>query len=296
MEIRKTSIQQYLQSQPHWLLRWEQNNPSALERLPGGISATKGRTFIQQLFSHRLSILWSNLVSQKNTSSAKRKASKLEEDDSTNKNCSSCSRTMELVYRCPGGCEVEHEVLAFTACLIVQSNKKRQVTAISKGTNTEEVSDKEPLGDEGDLIKDSETIKPDIPRSPSVSPTPSSTTGRQNEDTSSQLTVTELSQTQRQIIDLTEHDPDSGDDDLLEDNPLTESFEFGSAFEKVAEFEKYLDDPNPWDPDFAVKLFPCQIIGFRWMCSRHSKGGGLVADKVGLGKVHKPRALESSNC
>ena len=65
------------------------------------------------------------------------------------------------------------------------------------------------------------------------------------------------------IIDLTEHDPDSGDDDLLEDNPRTESFEFGSAFEKVAEFEKYLDGPNPWDPDFAVKLFLCQIISFR---------------------------------
>lgn len=287
MEIKKTSIQQYLQSQPHWLLRWEQNNPSALEQQPGIIPATKGRTFIQQIFSHRLSILWSNLVSYRNTGSTKRKASKLEEDDSMNKNCSSCSRTMELVYRCPEGCKVEHEVLAFTACLIVQSNKKLRVTTVSKGTNTEEVSDKEPLNDEGD--KDSETITPDIPRSPSVSSPPSSTTGRQNEDTSPQPTVIESSRSLREIVDLTEHDPDSGDDDPLEDNPLTESFEFGSAFEKVAEFEKYLDGPNPWDPDFAVKLFPCQIIGFRWMCSRHSKGGGLVADKVGLGKVYKPQ-------
>jgi SNF2 family DNA or RNA helicase len=64
-----------------------------------------------------------------------------------------------------------------------------------------------------------------------------------------------------------------------------DKFFFGSVFEKVEEFDQHLDDPNPWHPHLARPLFPAQIIGFRWMASRHAKGGGLIGDKVGCGKV-----------
>ena len=70
--------------------------------------------------------------------------------------------------------------------------------------------------------------------------------------------------------------PEAVDDD---------KFFFGTAFEKVEEFDGHLDDSNPWHPDLDKPLFPSQIIGFQWMASRHEKGGGLVGDKVGCGKV-----------
>jgi hypothetical protein len=62
-------------------------------------------------------------------------------------------------------------------------------------------------------------------------------------------------------------------------------FFFGTVFEKVEDFDHHIDDRNPWHPDLIKHLFPSQIIGFRWMLSRHSKGGGLIGDKVGGGKV-----------
>jgi SNF2 family DNA or RNA helicase len=76
--------------------------------------------------------------------------------------------------------------------------------------------------------------------------------------------------------DITEADPPAVDDD---------KFFYGTAFEKVEEFDHHLDESNPWHPDLSKPLFPSQIIGFRWMASRHVKGGGLVGDKVGCGKV-----------
>jgi SNF2-related domain len=59
----------------------------------------------------------------------------------------------------------------------------------------------------------------------------------------------------------------------------------GTAFEKLDLYDKYLDDPNPWHPDLRRSLFPCQVIGLHWMQDRHALGGGLIADKVGTGKV-----------
>jgi hypothetical protein len=64
-----------------------------------------------------------------------------------------------------------------------------------------------------------------------------------------------------------------------------DKFFFGSIFAKVEEFDRHLDDRNPFHPDLAKPLFPSQIIGFRWMLSRHGRGGGLIGDKVGCGKV-----------
>lgn len=83
-------------------------------------------------------------------------------------------------------------------------------------------------------------------------------------------------------------DEDEDDDTSQTDSrciPDEDKFFFGTAFEKVEEFDHHLDDPNPWHPDLNKSLFPSQIIGFRWMASRHAKGGGLIGDKVGCGKV-----------
>jgi SNF2 family DNA or RNA helicase len=57
------------------------------------------------------------------------------------------------------------------------------------------------------------------------------------------------------------------------------------VFDKSKEYDKWLNKPNPWHPDLHRRLFPSQVIGFRWMCDRHLEGGGLVADVVGCGKV-----------
>jgi SNF2 family DNA or RNA helicase len=82
------------------------------------------------------------------------------------------------------------------------------------------------------------------------------------------------------------------DDEPADEEPQTteqasdeDKFFFGSVFEKVEEFDQHLDEPNPWHPHLAKPLFPSQIIGFRWMLNRHAKGGGLIGDKVGCGKV-----------
>jgi len=74
-----------------------------------------------------------------------------------------------------------------------------------------------------------------------------------------------------------------------------DKFFFGTAFEKVEEFDHYLDQPNPWHPDLSKPLFDSQIIGFRWMVSRHPKGGGLIGDKVGCGKAFSMSSFISSN-
>ena len=84
--------------------------------------------------------------------------------------------------------------------------------------------------------------------------------------------------------------PDSDDDSHLTDDseaptPPVEDLQYGSAFEKAEQYDKYLNDPNPWHPDLHRPLFVSQVIGFRWMADRHSV---VVADKVGLGKVRSP--------
>ena len=78
--------------------------------------------------------------------------------------------------------------------------------------------------------------------------------------------------------EIVEIDPDDDEEDIAR----------GTAFEKVVQYDKFLNEPNPWHPDLLAKLFPSQIIGFRWMIDRHSQGGGLIADEVGCGKVRLP--------
>lgn len=85
---------------------------------------------------------------------------------------------------------------------------------------------------------------------------------------------------------LDDHGAVSGDEET-EPVPDDDKFLFEMAFEKVDEFDHHLDEPNPWHEDLNKPLFPSQIIGFRWMAHRHSKGGGLVGDKVGCGKVFR---------
>ena len=63
---------------------------------------------------------------------------------------------------------------------------------------------------------------------------------------------------------------------------------FGRGFDKTQEYDHYLDGINPWHDNLEKPLRPSQIIGFRWMLDRHAHGGGLVADKVGTGKVTIP--------
>ena len=63
---------------------------------------------------------------------------------------------------------------------------------------------------------------------------------------------------------------------------------FGSGFDKAEDYDRYLDERNPWHDDLQKPLRPSQIIGFHWMRDRHKHGGGLVADKVWTGKVHIP--------
>jgi hypothetical protein len=64
------------------------------------------------------------------------------------------------------------------------------------------------------------------------------------------------------------------------------------VFDKSTEYDHWLDDPNPWNTDLHRRLFPSQVIGFRWMCDRHNQGGGLVADVVGCGKVRLPLTFQ----
>lgn len=67
----------------------------------------------------------------------------------------------------------------------------------------------------------------------------------------------------------------------------TTELSYGTAFEKL-EYEPCIDETNPWHPDLRRPLFPSQVIGDRWMRDRHLKHGGLVQDRVGLGKVYSP--------
>jgi hypothetical protein len=81
----------------------------------------------------------------------------------------------------------------------------------------------------------------------------------------------------------------SSDDEeptALEPEEIAEDkLEYGTAFEKIEDYDRYLDEPNPWHPHLKRELFPAQIIGFRWMADRHNKGGAIIGDKVGCGKV-----------
>ena len=78
---------------------------------------------------------------------------------------------------------------------------------------------------------------------------------------------------------------DITDDEIVEFEEPDEDIEYGQAFEKTMEYNHFLDQPNPWHSDLKRKLFNSQIICFRWMCDRHRAGGGIVGDKVGVGKV-----------
>jgi len=64
------------------------------------------------------------------------------------------------------------------------------------------------------------------------------------------------------------------------------------VFDKAIEYDHWLGEPNPWHADLHRRLFPSQVIGFRWMCDRHNQGGGLVADVVGCGKVWLPLTFQ----
>lgn len=94
--------------------------------------------------------------------------------------------------------------------------------------------------------------------------------------------------------DLDPHDAISDDEDIALEpieppNPIyDDKYFFGTAFEKVDEFDNCFDDPNPWHPDLKRPLFDSQIIRFQWMASRHSQGGGLIEAKVGCGKATSP--------
>jgi hypothetical protein len=110
------------------------------------------------------------------------------------------------------------------------------------------------------------------------------------------------------FIDLTESDPeidltaDTEEGEIEEEEKAAaeqiketeeqeiRAFMTARLFEH-SEYERHLDGEsdgaatNPWHPDLVRPLFPSQLIGFRWMLDRHGEGGGIVADKVGCGKV-----------
>lgn len=79
-----------------------------------------------------------------------------------------------------------------------------------------------------------------------------------------------------------------GDDDDDDDSEANRLIMFGRGFDKAQEYDHYLDEPNPWHEDLKKPLRTSQIIGFRWMLDRHVHGCGLVANIVGIGKVHTP--------
>ena len=79
------------------------------------------------------------------------------------------------------------------------------------------------------------------------------------------------------------------DDESQEEDRGGDDIVTGAAFEKAEQYDHFLDDANPWHEELRTPLFHAQIIGFRWMLDRHYVGGGLVADKVGVGKVFTPR-------
>ena len=99
----------------------------------------------------------------------------------------------------------------------------------------------------------------------------------------------------RKFVDLTEEDDKDDEDAGMDAADLEVRHEVedevdddilkGDEFQKAASYDKYLDEPNPWHQSLKKKLLPSQIIGFRWMLDRHGCGGGLIADKVGTGKV-----------
>lgn len=103
----------------------------------------------------------------------------------------------------------------------------------------------------------------------------------------------------RVVIEI-ESDSDDGLDDAdkelqaeeEDDDETNRLIMSGSGFDKSQDYDGCLDEPNPWHGDLQKTLRPSQIIGFRWMLDRHSHGGGLVADKVGTGKVCTPRKRE----
>ena len=84
--------------------------------------------------------------------------------------------------------------------------------------------------------------------------------------------------------DSEQHEGRTSDDEPLD--PGKENLVFGTEFKKVAQYDHCLDEgDNPWNIALHRPLYPSQVIGFRWMLDRHRHGGGLVADKVGCGKV-----------
>jgi len=78
-------------------------------------------------------------------------------------------------------------------------------------------------------------------------------------------------------------------EDEEDDDVANRLIMFGAGFDKSKEYDLYLDESNPWHSHLRKPLRPSQIIGFRWMLDRHRHGGGLIADKVGTGKVDIPR-------
>ena len=117
---------------------------------------------------------------------------------------------------------------------------------------------------------------PNIPKSPSDS----TSFARQISGIEDSSLITDDSDDEEQGKDAV------SDDEEEKEDKEADNFVFGTAFEKVEEYDRFLDHENPWHRDLHRPLFPSQIIGYRWMIDRHSKGGGLVGDKVGCGKVY----------
>jgi len=124
-----------------------------------------------------------------------------------------------------------------------------------------------------------------------ITPLPSPESSAQPEESGPKCDYS-LREDRANPINLDDFDEDDGkqnQEGTSEDEPLDldkENFVFGTEFGKVAEYGHCLDNcVNPWNIGLRRPLYPSQIIGFNWMLDRHSHGGGLVADKVGCGKV-----------
>jgi len=94
------------------------------------------------------------------------------------------------------------------------------------------------------------------------------------------------------VIEVSSGDESDGLDEVdrdlnspMEDEDPADDLMVGNLFEKTDAYEKFLDDTNPPSTALRKVLRPSQVIGSRWMLDQHMKGGGLVKDKVGTGKV-----------
>jgi hypothetical protein len=105
--LAREAVVSYLEKEPQWLTRWEQNDPrTLLLDQSDGTGAYQGRKFAENVIFYRLSVAWSNSVSRVNTP-RKRKRSVFEEQEEkkicNDVNCETCGATK--VLKCPDGCD-----------------------------------------------------------------------------------------------------------------------------------------------------------------------------------------------